>query len=51
MALVGRAFVQAQKFGAEIMIPVAITQLDCTRTDGAFVLDTGEGSASARAAW
>ena len=36
---------------AEIIMPVTITQLDCRRTDGAFVLDTGEGSASAHGAW
>jgi thioredoxin reductase (NADPH) len=29
-ALTGRAFVQAQKFGAEIIIPTAIAHLDCT---------------------
>ena len=43
IALVSRAYVQAQKFGSEIMIPVAITRLDCTQADGAFLLDTGEG--------
>jgi thioredoxin reductase (NADPH) len=29
-ALAGRAFVQAQKFGAEIMIPAQAAQLDCS---------------------
>src|SRR5206468_12936949 len=29
-------FNQAQKFGAEIMIPVTVKSLDCTRKDGAF---------------
>ncbi len=43
IALVSRAFVQAQKFGSEIMVPLAITRLDCTLSDGAFRLDTGEG--------
>ncbi len=43
MALVSRAFVQAQKFGSEIMIPMAVTGLDCTLSDGAFRLGTGEG--------
>jgi thioredoxin reductase (NADPH) len=43
MALVSRAFVQAQKFGSEIMMPMAITRLDCTLADGAFLLDTAEG--------
>jgi thioredoxin reductase (NADPH) len=33
-ALAGRAFVQAQKFGADIMIPVAVRTLDCSRLDG-----------------
>lgn len=35
-ALTARAFNQAQKFGAEIMIPVTVQSLDCTRKDGAF---------------
>ena len=43
MALAGRAYVQAQKFGSEIMIPVTILQLDCSRKDGAFVLENDEG--------
>jgi thioredoxin reductase (NADPH) len=30
-ALAGRAFVQAQKFGAEILIPTQATSLDCER--------------------
>src|SRR6201989_10703 len=38
IALTARAFNQAQKFGAEIMIPVAVTALDCSRDDGAFGL-------------
>ncbi len=37
-ALAGRAFVQAQKFGAEIMIPAEVKSLDCTRADGSFAL-------------
>jgi thioredoxin reductase (NADPH) len=43
-ALAGRAFNQAQKFGADIMIPMAVKSLDCTRSDGAFALalDGGE---------
>lgn len=43
-ALAGRAFSQAQKFGAEIMIPVSAKSLDCERRDGAFALtlDCGE---------
>src|ERR1700704_3415185 len=39
-ALAGRAFNQAQKFGAEMMIPVAITSLDCSNQTGAFALAT-----------
>jgi thioredoxin reductase (NADPH) len=43
-ALTARAFNQAQKFGADIMIPVEAKSLDCSRTDGAFglTLDDGE---------
>jgi len=33
-----RAFSQAQKFGADIMIPMAAKSLDCTRTEGTFAL-------------
>jgi len=32
-ALAGRAFVQAQKFGAEIFIPAQAAALDCTKAD------------------
>src|SRR3979411_1752174 len=42
-ALAGRAFTQAQKFGAEIMIPMAAKALDCTRADGAFALTLDGG--------
>lgn len=42
-ALAGRAFVQAQKFGAEIFIPVEVISLDCARTDGALGLVIGDG--------
>jgi thioredoxin reductase (NADPH) len=42
-ALTGRAFVQAQKFGAEIMIPMEVRSLDCTRADGSFALEVDEG--------
>ena len=35
-ALAGRAFNQAQKFGANMLIPVSIQSLDCSRADGAF---------------
>ncbi|MDB5652480.1 MAG: cyclic nucleotide regulated pyridine nucleotide-disulfide oxidoreductase [Tardiphaga sp.] len=45
MALTARAFNQAQKFGADIMIPVAVQSLDCTQTDGAFSLALDDGDA------
>jgi thioredoxin reductase (NADPH) len=42
-ALTARAFIQAQKFGADVMIPVAVKTLDCSRPNGAFVLKTEGG--------
>src|ERR1700687_4097483 len=42
-ALAGRAFTQAQKFGADIMIPMAVKALDCARADGAFALTLDGG--------
>jgi thioredoxin reductase (NADPH) len=42
-ALAGRAFSQAQKFGAEIMIPVSVKSLDCERRDGAFAITLESG--------
>jgi thioredoxin reductase (NADPH) len=42
-ALAGRAFVQAQKFGADIMIPAEVKSLDCARTDGSFALEVDGG--------
>jgi thioredoxin reductase (NADPH) len=39
-ALAGRAFNQAQKFGAEMLIPVSVRSLDCSRRDGSFALAT-----------
>jgi thioredoxin reductase (NADPH) len=42
-ALAGRAFTQAQKFGAEIMIPMESKSLDCTRPDGVFALSIDGG--------
>src|SRR5712671_2098976 len=39
-ALAGRAFNQAQKFGAEMLIPVSIRSLDCSKRDGLFALAT-----------
>jgi thioredoxin reductase (NADPH) len=44
-ALAGRAFSQAQKFGAEIMIPMSARSLDCSRKDGAFALKLDCGDA------
>jgi thioredoxin reductase (NADPH) len=43
-ALSGRAFVQAQKFGAEMMIPLEVKSLDCSFMDGSFglLVDGGE---------
>ena len=35
-ALAGRAFVQAQKFGAQVMIPAQAASLACKERDGAF---------------
>ena len=45
LALAGRAFVQAQKFGAEMMIPVEVKMLDCARErrrSSASTLEGGE---------
>ena len=42
-ALTARAFNQAQKFGAEVMIPVTVGQLDCSRHDGLFGLALDDG--------
>ena len=38
-ALAARAFIQAQKFGAEILDPAAVRTLDCARVDGALSVD------------
>jgi thioredoxin reductase (NADPH) len=38
-ALTARASVQAQKFGAEMMIPAVVKTLDCRRANGAFALE------------
>ncbi|WP_375411869.1 FAD-dependent oxidoreductase [uncultured Bradyrhizobium sp.] len=43
MALTARAYNQAQKFGADIMIPVEVHALDCSRDDGAFGLELDHG--------
>src|SRR5207344_2179640 len=34
MALAARAFIQAQKFGADVMIPATAKTLDCSRANG-----------------
>ena len=43
LALTARAYNQAQKFGAEIIIPVTVAALDCTRDDGTFALTLDDG--------
>jgi thioredoxin reductase (NADPH) len=40
-ALAGRAFTQAQKFGAEVAITSKVTRLDCTTTPYAIELENG----------
>ena len=45
--LAGRAYVQAQKFGVEMAIPVEVSSIDCSRTP--MTLELGDG-ARARAA-
>jgi thioredoxin reductase (NADPH) len=40
-ALAGRAFVQAQKFGADVAVPVAVKTLDCTASPVKLDLDCG----------
>lgn len=42
-ALTARAYNQAQKFGAEMMIPSEIESLNCTKKDGYFTLQTLDG--------
>src|SRR5271155_4538993 len=42
-ALTARAFVQAQKFGADVVIPATVRTLDCSRAEGAFVLEEEGG--------
>jgi thioredoxin reductase (NADPH) len=43
LALTARAFNQAQKFGAEIMIPVEVKALQCGCDDGSFALSLDDG--------
>ena len=42
MALAGRAFSQAQKFGAEVVVPAAVRSLDCSQPDG-YLLELAAG--------
>ncbi len=50
LALTTRAYSQARKFGAEILIPVEAKGLDCKRSDGALgVLLAGDDRLRARA--
>ena len=43
-ALAGRAFVQAQKFGAEMLIPARVSGIDCSRRGERFVLALEDGA-------
>jgi thioredoxin reductase (NADPH) len=42
-ALAARAFIQAQKFGADVLIPTTAKTLDCSRKNGAFTLEVEGG--------
>jgi thioredoxin reductase (NADPH) len=42
-ALTARAFNQAQKFGADVMIPVEVLSLDCSHAGGGFGLKLDNG--------
>ena len=48
-ALTGRAYVQAQKFGAEMVIPTEVLRLDCSRTPLALELSDGARTKAAAA--
>jgi len=48
-ALTARAFLQAQKFGADVFIPSSVRMLDCRRTDGALSLHLDEADSLVRA--
>jgi thioredoxin reductase (NADPH) len=49
-ALTARACVQAQKFGAEIMLPATVKTLDCSRANGALAVEVeGDERIHARA--
>jgi thioredoxin reductase (NADPH) len=42
-ALTARAFIQAQKFGADVVIPATVRTLDCARVNGALALEVEGG--------
>ena len=42
-ALTARAFIQAQKFGADVVIPATVRTLDCARANGALALEVEGG--------
>ncbi len=44
-ALTGRAFVQAEKFGAEIIFPARVGELVCLGPEGPYRLELGDGGA------
>jgi thioredoxin reductase (NADPH) len=44
MALAGRAFNQALKFGVEIAIPLEVARLDCDNSDGPLRLELNNGA-------
>jgi thioredoxin reductase (NADPH) len=46
--LAGRAYVQAQKFGAEMVIPIKISRMDCSQSP--FVLELSDGAHAGAAA-
>ncbi len=41
-ALAGRAFAQAQKFGADVVIPASVQSMDCNQPDG-YVMALSDG--------
>jgi len=43
-ALAGRAYTQAQKFGARMRIPQEVVRLECDRAAGPFVLHIADGT-------
>jgi thioredoxin reductase (NADPH) len=47
-ALTSRAFVQAEKFGAQMMIPAVVKTLDCSAAGGALALELEDGRLNAR---